>query len=259
MEMIIDSHCHIDFKDFDDDREQVLERAKDIGIKHIILPGISLKNWPRQKNLCLQYKQIHPAYGLHPYFLNEHQHDHLIKLSHWLDHESAIAVGECGLDFYLKDLDKNKQIAFLDAQLKMAIQYDLPVILHARKATEQIIQMIKKHPGLRGMMHSYSGSLEQARQLIDLGFYISFGGVISYEKSTRIRSMAQNLPLESLLIETDAPDQPDFQNRGQRNEPCYIMNTLKVLSHLRETSIETIAEVTSKNALSLFRISADTN
>ena len=141
----------------------------------------------------------------------------------------------------------------------MAIQYDLPVILHARKATEQIIQMIKKHPGLRGMMHSYSGSLEQARQLIDLGFYISFGAVISYEKSTRIRSMAQNLPLESLLIETDAPDQPDFQNRGQRNEPCYIMNTLKVLSHLRETSIETIAEVTSKNALSLFRISADTN
>jgi len=252
--MIIDSHCHIDFEDFDSDRKHVLQRAQNAGIKHIIVPSISADNWPRVRQNCQQYSQLHPCYGLHPYFLDQHKAEHLNELKKWLDNEAAVAIGECGLDFYLKHLDKNKQLEFFDAQLKIAVDYQLPVIIHSRKATEQVIQTIKKYPGLHGMIHSYSGSLEQAKQLIDLGFYISFGGAITYEKATRIRAIAQQIPLDALLIETDAPDQPDLHHHSKRNEPVYILNVLETLSELKDLPVEKIANTTSDNAISLFSL-----
>jgi TatD DNase family protein len=250
--MIIDSHCHLDFDDFDSDRELVLQRANNAGIQHIILPSISAAYWPRIKHTCLNHPHLHPSYGLHPYFLDEHKVEHINELKIWLDKEKPVAVGECGLDFYLKHLNKDKQLEIFDAQLNIAAEFKLPVIIHSRKATEQVIQAIKKHPGLQGMIHSYSGSLEQAKQLIDLGFYISFGGAITYDNATRIRSIAKQLPLEALLIETDAPDQPDKQHHGERNEPVYILNVLKTLSELKDLSVEKISESTSHNATTLF-------
>lgn len=252
--MIIDSHCHIDFIDFDSDRELVLQRAQDSGIEHIIVPSISASNWQRVKLTCQKHPQMHPCYGLHPYFLDEHKAEHLNELRKWLLNENPVALGECGLDFYLKHLDKSKQLEIFDAQLNIAHEYQLPIIIHSRKATEQVIQAIKKYSGLRGMIHSYSGSLEQAKQLIDLGFYISFGGAITYEKATRIRSIAQQIPLNALLIETDAPDQPDKQHHGERNEPIYILNILETLSELKDLSVEKISDSTSNNAISLFNL-----
>jgi len=252
--MIIDSHCHIDFDDFDSDRDQVIQRARDSDIDHIIVPSIATSSWNRVKQTCKHYSHLHPAYGLHPYFLDEHKPSHLAELEQWLDDEKPVAVGECGLDFYLKHLDKNKQIEFFNTQLKIALDHKLPVIIHSRKATEEVIQTIKKYPGLRGMIHSYSGSLEQAKQLIDLGFYLSFGGAVTYDKATRIRSIAQQLPLNALLIETDSPDQPDLKHHGKRNEPVYILNTLRTLSILKGLPEETIANATSSNAVSLFNL-----
>ena len=252
--MIIDSHCHIDFNDFDHDRDQVIQRARDSGIDHIIVPAIATSSWNRVKQTCLNYSHLHPAYGLHPYFMDEHKTEHLDELEQWLVNEKPVAVGECGLDFYLKHLHKNKQLDFFDTQLKLAYQYQLPVIIHSRKATEQVIHTIKKYPDLRGMIHSYSGSLEQAKQLIDLGFYISFGGAITYDKATRIRTIAQQISLHALLIETDSPDQPDLKHHGKRNEPVYILNVLKTLSELRELPEEAISLATSNNAVALFNL-----
>jgi len=252
--MIIDSHCHIDFDDFDSDRDQVIQRARDSDIDHIIVPSIATSSWNRVKQTCKHYSHLHPAYGLHPYFLDDHKPSHLAELEQWLDDEKPVAVGECGLDFYLKHLDKNKQIEFFNAQLKIAFDHKLPVIIHSRKATEEVIHTIKKYPGLCGMIHSYSGSLEQAKQLIDLGFYLSFGGAVTYDKATRIRSIAKQIPLNALLIETDSPDQPDLKHHGKRNEPVYILNTLRTLSILKDLPEETIANATSSNAVSLFNL-----
>jgi TatD DNase family protein len=252
--MIIDSHCHIDFEDFKNDRDKVIEDAKQSGIEHIIVPSITQKSWSHLKEVCAQYNILHPAYGLHPYFLEQHQTEHLEDLKQWLHKNKAIAIGECGLDFFLKNLDKNKQIDIFESQIDIAIEHNLPIIIHSRKATEQVIQIIKKKNIHQGMIHSYSGSLEQATQLIDLGFYISFGGAITYDAATRIRKIAQKIPLDALLIETDSPDQPDAKYHGQRNQPSYICNVIKTFAELRETSIDKIEEMTSQNACRLFRI-----
>ncbi len=252
--MIIDSHCHIDFEDFDSDRSNVLNSAKQAGIEHIIVPGITKNTWPRLQEVCSQYNKLHPAYGLHPYFINKHKPEHLDDLKQWASKEKPIAIGECGLDFYLKELNKNIQIEFFEAQLDIAKENKLPVIIHSRKATEQIIQIIKKKNLQDGMIHSYSGSFEQAKQLIDLGFYISFGGAITYNNATRIRKIAQQIPLDSLLVETDSPDQSGASHQGQRNQPDFIIEVINTLSELHNISVNNIADITHKNALTLFQI-----
>ena len=250
--MIIDSHCHIDFEIFDPDRDQVLQRALNLRIEHIIVPAVSADTWDRVKQTCHRHTQLHPAYGLHPYFIDLHEHTHLDMLDQWLTKERPIAVGECGLDFFLKELDRDKQLEFFEAQLSMALEHQLPVVIHSRKATEQVIQSIKKYPGLRGMIHSYSGSFEQALQLIELGFFISFGGAITFDKATRVRAIAQNIPLQALLVETDAPDQPGSHHYGNRNEPGFIIEVLDVLAELRGVDLGVVVEATSCNAVELF-------
>ena len=253
--MIIDSHCHIDFEAFDTNRDQVIQRARQLGIRHIIVPAVTAATFYRVKQTCEQYAECHPAYGLHPYFINEHKHQHLDLLEQWLELENCIGVGECGLDFYLNDLDKNKQMEFFEAQLTLADKYKLPVIIHSRKATEQVIQTLRKFPELRGMIHSYSGSYEQAIQLIDMGYYLSFGGAITYDRAKRLHSMIERLPLEHLLIETDAPDQPGQGHHGEVNEPCFIDEVINKLAVLCHTSSEKIISTTSATAHRLFSLS----
>ncbi|MCW9012427.1 MAG: TatD family hydrolase [Gammaproteobacteria bacterium] len=252
--MIVDSHCHLDFEDFDDDRDQVLASAKSIGIEHIVVPAISSATWPRLKKVCDHYLECHAAYGLHPYYIDKHCHSDLDKLDQWIKREQPVAVGECGLDFFLKDLDKNKQQEFFEAQLDIANENQLPVVIHSRKATEQVILCLKKYPSLTGMIHSYSGSLEQARQLIDMGFYISFGGAITYDRASKLHSIAAKLPLEKLLVETDAPDQPGLKHHGQRNQPYYIFDVIETLARLRNDTVENISHITSSNAIALFSL-----
>ncbi|MCW8854290.1 MAG: TatD family hydrolase [Gammaproteobacteria bacterium] len=252
--MIIDCHCHIDFEAFDSDREQVLDRAQQAGIEHLIVPGVSADTWPRIKTACNQYRNLHPCYGLHPYYIDQHTHEDIVLLEEWIIKEKPVAIGECGLDFYLKDLNKEKQIAFFQAQLEIAQKHNLPVVIHSRKATEEIIYALKKFPGLKGMIHSYSGSYEQALQLIDLGFYLSFGGAITYDRATRLREIVRRLPLDSLLIETDAPDQPDLKHHKQRNEPAYIKNVIVTLNDLRNEGTDAICNQTTANCKLLFSL-----
>ena len=252
--MIIDSHCHLDFKVFNTDREQVIERANKAGVNKIIIPGVMQKTWCDIKLCCDTYPNIYPCYGLHPYFIDQHKEADLEQLRQWVKTNNPIGIGECGLDFYLKNLDSTKQLFYFEKQLDIALEFKLPVVIHARKSTEEVINAIKNRPGLSGMIHSYSGSYEQAIKLIDLNFYLSFGGPITYEKSTRLRKMVQALPLNNLLVETDSPDQPTSNALTRRNEPAFITNVIKSIANLHNTTEQEVARITTENTKKIFQL-----
>jgi len=187
-------------------------------------------------------------------FLADHAPAHLDALRDWLDRERAVAVGECGLDFFVEGLDAQAQRDIFTAQLQLARDFDLPVIVHARRAVDEVIAAIKRFAPLRGVVHSYSGSAEQARQLWNLGFLVGLGGPITYERAHRLRSLAATMPLEFLLLETDAPDQPLATHRGERNEPAYLVEVADTVARLRDADVESIAQATTANAKRLFGI-----
>jgi TatD DNase family protein len=252
--MLIDSHCHFDDRRFDLDRQEAWQRAQDAGVKAQIIPAVTAADWPRVKQTCANFPGLYPAYGLHPMFCSEHQNEDLVSLREWIEQEQPVAVGECGLDFYIKDPDKERQLELFIAQLGIARECNLPVIIHARKAVEEIIISLDKFPELRGVLHSYSGSLQQANRLIEMGFIMSFGGPITNPRSSRLRQLVSELPLDSIMLESDSPDQPDIEHQGQRNEPSYLPLILQQMSEIREEPIEVIAAQTTANAQQLFGI-----
>jgi TatD DNase family protein len=180
----------------------------------------------------------------------------LTQLAHWLAQEKPVAVGECGLDYYVKTLDKSQQDYFFTAQLQLAQETRLPVIIHARRSVEAVIQQVRRFKYLSGVVHSFAGSLQQAQHLIELGFYLSFGGPITYPGAHKLRKLVQVLPLEALLLETDAPDQPLATHRGERNEPAYLLEVLHTVATLRAQDPMDIAQATTRNALKLFNLSS---
>jgi TatD DNase family protein len=256
MHDLIDSHCHLDFDAFDNDRDAVIERAGNHGIKHIVIPGVRRDHWGRIAAMCSNNTRLHACYGLHPYLAREHRETDLACLRDWLAAHDCVGVGECGLDYRKDQADKDTQLKFFHAQLEIASMVDKPVVIHSVRATADVIMAIKNHSGLRGMIHSYSGSYEQAMQLIELGFYLSLGGAITYENAKKLRSTARKIPLASVLLETDAPDQPDAKHHNQRNEPAYLVNVLNCLSELRDEPVEDIARQTTSNAKQLFKLPA---
>ncbi len=251
---LIDSHCHLDFEEFDNDRTEVLQRAKDNNISDIIIPGTEKIFWDRVRSLCETNPQLHACYGLHPYWLNRQNKQDIQQLGKYIEINRPVALGECGLDFRPQQTDKKTQLYFFEAQLDIAENNQLPVVIHSVNATETVIQTIKKFKSLTGMIHSYSGSSEQAKQLIALNFLISVSGSITYDKTRKIKAVVKEIPLTSLLLETDAPDQPDQKNAGKRNEPAYLINTLNAISLIREESQESITKQTTINARALFNI-----
>lgn len=252
--MLIDSHCHFDHRRFDQDREAAWQRARTSDVMVQIIPAVTAAEWPRVKQTCNDYPGLFPAYGLHPMFCHEHTDADLQALREWITQEHPVAVGECGLDFYIKNPDKQRQLELFTAQLEIASEFDLPVIIHARKAVEETINCLQKYPNLRGVLHSYSGSMQQAKRLIDMAFLISFGGPVTYPRSTRLHQLVAELPLECIMLESDAPDQPDSQHQGQRNEPSYLPLILQQISVIRSDTADSIAAQTSANALKLFGI-----
>jgi len=244
---IIDTHCHLDVADFDPDRNNVLERCRVLGVTKIIVPAIESATWSGLLSLCSK-EGLYPALGLHPVFINQHHADDLQKLEQLLEAVTPIAIGEIGLDFYLKELDQQQQLKLFEAQLNIAKAYNLPVILHVRKAHDQVLQLLKKIKVKGGFCHAFNGSLQHAQHYIDLGFKLGFGGTLTYENSTRIHKLAKELPLESIVLETDAPDMVVESHRGERNSPEYIIESLNALARLRGETADVIATQTSKNA-----------
>lgn len=249
---LIDSHCHLDAAEFDIDRKAVIARARASGVGVQIVPAVTAASWPKLREVCAADAGLHPAYGLHPMFLPEHRAEHLQQLRYWVERESPCAIGECGLDFFVDDLDPEAQRLFFQGQLELARDIQLPLIVHARRALDEVILRIRRVGGLSGVVHSFSGSPEQARQLWDLGFMIGLGGPITYTRANRLRGLVTQMPLEFLLLETDAPDQPDADIRGQRNEPARLRQILDTVAELRRQSAADIAVQTTANAKRLF-------
>jgi TatD DNase family protein len=252
--MLIDSHSHIDTAEFDADRADALARAREAGVTRQVVPAIALSGFAKLRDLCCREAGLFPAYGLHPMYLADHAPAHLDALAGWIERERPVAVGECGLDFYVEGLDRDAQQTYLDAQLALAKDFDLPVILHARRAFDDVAAAIRRVGGLRGVVHSFSGSEEQARRLRDLGFMVGIGGPVTYERAQRLRRIVAGMPIEWLLLETDSPDQPLSGHRGERNEPAYLAEVLDCVAAVRGESRESVAAATTRNALRLFCI-----
>lgn len=252
--MLIDTHSHLDVAEFDADRDDVIQRARDAGVSVQILAAIDAAGWSKLKEVCRRSTGLFPAYGLHPMFLDSHRSEHLGQLREWLERERPVAVGECGLDYFVDGLDRDEQQRYLDQQLLLAREFDLPVILHARRAVDAVIAAIKQVGGIRGVVHSFPGSPEQARELYRLGFMIGIGGPVTYERAARLRRLAATMPIEHLLLETDSPDQPGAEHRGQRNEPARLAEVCDTVAALRGVAPDEIASSTTDNAVRLFNL-----
>ena len=252
----IDSHTHLDFAEFDHDRNEVLNRAAKNHISDIIISATTAKRWPLISQLACENcaPKCHVAFGLHPMFMSEHKDEDIAALKKILSSQKAVAVAEIGLDFFISNPDRDAQIKLFVAQLDIAQQMNLPVIIHARKSQDIVLKYLRRFPDLRGSLHSFSGSEQQARQFIDLGFYLGFGGPITYTRATRLRKLVSSLPLDTMLIETDSPDQSDSKHQGKRNEPAYLPNVAVTIAHLRDISVEEVAQATSDNARILFKL-----
>lgn len=254
MTPLVDSHVHLDDARFDPDRDGVLERARQAGVRALIVPAVASSGWAALARMAEDIPDVFPAYGMHPMFLHEHRLSDADLLDHWLESRPAVAVGEIGLDYFIEDLDRDTQIALFDRQLSIARNHRLPVIIHARRAVDAVIATLKRHPGIQGVVHSFSGSHEQAEQLLRLGFFVGIGGPVTYPRARRLRSVIAGLPIEQLLLESDAPDQAGVEHRGQRNEPAWIAETLAVLADIRGEDAEQLAAATTTNARRLFNL-----
>lgn len=251
---LIDSHCHLDFQLFDVDRDDILAHCQQLGVNDIVVPGVTADKWERLLELCDQSDLLHSALGLHPLFMDEHTAEHLVQLKSLIASVHPIAIGEIGLDFYPPDHDKEAQINLFTAQLKLAQSAQLPVLLHVRKAHDQTISLLKRHRVAGGIVHAFNGSLQQAEQYQKLGFVFGVGGVITHAKATRLTTLFSQLPLSSIVLETDAPDMPLAEMHDQRNTPENIPVILAALAAIRSESKQDIATITTANAKRILNI-----
>ncbi len=264
--MLVDSHCHLDADAFDGDRIEVVARARRAGVTRQVVPAVDARGWPKLRDVCADDPGLFPAYGLHPMFLARHQPADIDELRRWLERERPLAIGECGLDYFVQDLDRDAQQPYFEGQLRLAREYGLPAIVHARRAVDAVIASIRKigsegahgqgERALRGVIHSFSGSRQQAEQLWEAGFMIGLGGPVTYPRAKRLRRLAATMPIQHLLLETDAPDQPDADIRGERNEPGRLASVLATIAELRGEAPEAIAQATTRNAERLFNLPA---
>lgn len=253
---LVDSHSHFDAAEFDADRAAAHARAVAAGVVAQIVPAVDAAGWPKLRQTCAGLPGLWPAYGLHPMYLDAHRPEHLPALRAWIERERPLAVGECGLDYFVEGLDTEAQSFYFDGQLRLAREFDLPVIVHARRAVDAVIGAIRRIGGLRGVVHSFSGSAEQAAQLHRLGFLLGIGGPVTYARANRLRGIVAGMPLEQLLLETDSPDQPGATHRGQRNEPAHLLEVLDAIATLRKEPRDDIAAATRENAVRLFNLPA---
>ncbi len=254
---LIDTHCHLDVDAFDADRAEVLAAAHAAGVTSIVVPGIEAAGWDKLLRLCTSNAGLHPALGLHPAYLERHQERDLSALEQRVASAKPVAIGEIGLDFHAKDSPRDRQLALCSDQLAIAREAQLPVLLHVRKAHEEILRLLRETPVVGGIAHAFNGSLQQARRYIDLGFCLGFGGMLTFERSSRLRRLAAELPLEAIVLETDAPDLTVASHHYERNSPAYLPEVLTSLAEARDESSASIAAQTTENARRLLCLGGD--
>lgn len=255
--MFIDSHAHLDDERFDEDRDLVINNLKDNGIDIAVNIGADLQSSINSVELSKKYENIYAAVGIHPHSADEADGKTLEKIKELADNEKVVAIGEIGLDYYYDNSPRDKQRECFKAHLELAKELNLPVVIHSREAAQETFDIIEEAQDgtLRGVMHCYSGSVEMAEEYINkLGFYISIGGPVTFKNARVVKEVAQSVPLDKLLIETDCPYLTPEPYRGKRNEPMYVKYTAAEIANLRGITVEELAEATSRNARKLFQL-----
>ncbi|TAN27832.1 MAG: TatD family deoxyribonuclease [Castellaniella sp.] len=262
--MLIDTHCHLDASEFDDDRDRVIQRATHAGVGCIVIPSVSRANFETVRRLAHTVPGAVYALGIHPLYVAQASEDDLdaldvcLQASH--DDPKLVAIGEIGLDHFVPDVNtpelRARQEYFYTRQLTLAQRHDLPVLLHVRRSQDDLLKHLRRCSRIGGIAHAFNGSFQQAQQFLDLGFALGLGGAMTFERSLQIRRLAAQLPLSALVLETDAPDIPPAwlgrDERGRRvsarNEPAEVAGIARALAGLRQLPQDTISEACLRNA-----------
>ncbi len=250
--MLIDTHIHLDAAEFDPDRDAVIARAEAAGVARFIVPSVERGNFDTVARLAQQHRSVRYGLGIHPLYVGGAGPGDLEVLDDALARGGAVAVGEIGLDYFVRDMAPDVQQSFYEAQLRIAKRHGLPVILHVRRAVDAILKQLRRIDVPGGIAHAFNGSRQQADMFLAMGFKLGFGGAMTYSGSTRIRQLAAELPLEAIVLETDAPDIPPAWAQGVRNEPANLRRYAEELAVLRGMEVAEVIAVTAKNAQSVF-------
>lgn len=245
---LVDTHCHLDAAEFDADRQAVAERAVLAGVGIMVVPAVERANFGAVASVCREFPGCVPAYGIHPMYVDRAHDDDLEALRATLLREPAVAVGEIGLDFFVEPRDEPRQRFYFSQQLKIARDLGLPVLLHLRRAIDPILGELRRLRISGGIAHAFNGSRQQAEEFLKLGFKLGFGGAMTHPRATRLRELAAALPMESIVLETDAPDIPPEWLGRRRNEPGELPRIAAVLAELRGMPVAEVIAVTAENA-----------
>jgi len=260
---LTDSHCHLDFLSFDEDREEVLQRASRSGIRRILNPGLDLESSCRIIKLAETYPLLYAAVGIHPNEGRGWKSEKISDLHHLASHPKTVAIGEIGLDYYRDESPREIQRELFLYQLDLAAEVDRPVVIHSRNAMDEVLEMLRAwHARLvgdrspladrPGVLHAFEGTIDHARQALEMNFFFGIGGPVTFRNAQARRDVLAELPLEHILLETDSPLLAPHPHRGQRNEPAYVELVAGTVADVFGHPLETVAEVTSNNASRLF-------
>jgi TatD DNase family protein len=254
--MIIDSHAHLDMEEFNEDLEAVIERAVDGGIERIITIGIDPESTVKAIDIASRYSFIYATAGVHPHDAERATDEVLLELQSLAKNKKIVAWGEIGLDFFRNRASREKQLKAFNTQLEIAHELDLPVIIHNREADKETIEILKAHRnGIhKGVIHCFSSDYDTALTFIDMGFYISIPGVVTFANAGKLKDVVKRIPLDRMIVETDCPFLAPVPNRGKRNEPLYVTYTARMIAELRGITFEEVAEVTTINSKNLYNI-----
>jgi TatD DNase family protein len=259
---LVDSHCHLTWESFDEDRDAVIRRMGEAGVKQAVVVATGVEDARAVAALCEGRDGLYPTAGIHPNDLPADVDSALVELEALLRDGGRVAVGETGLDYYRDRVPPERQRRAFEAQIDMALRWDLPIVVHIRdqegreNAYDDVADCIEGRPGLRGVIHCFTGSAEHARRYVAAGFYVSFSGILTFPKGENVREAARAVPIERTLVETDAPFLAPTPHRGKRNEPAYVAEVARALAPLKGLSEADVRRITSRNARALFRLPA---
>ena len=256
--MFIDTHVHLNADQYEEDVEEVIERAREAGVTKMVVVGFDRKTITKAMELVEQYPFLYAVVGWHPVDAIDCTEEDLAWIESLAEHPKVVAIGEMGLDYHWDKSPKDIQQQLFRKQIQLAKRVKLPIVIHNRDATADVVRILEEEDAkeVGGIMHAFGGSVETAQQCIDMNFYISLGGTVTFKNAKAPKKIAAEIPLEKLLVETDAPYLTPHPYRGKRNEPFYVTLVAEEIARIKEISVEEVASVTTKNALNLFQIQA---
>lgn len=254
--MFIDTHAHLFYPNFDEDIDEVIQKIKNADVNFVVVPATDIKTAHQTIELCEKYDFIYGAVGVHPHETKDWDDAILIEIEKLANHKKIVAIGEIGLDYYYDFSPKEKQIQAFRSQIDLAIKLNLPIVVHNRESDDDIMNIIREYKtsSLKAQFHCFNGTLENAKELINMDHFISFVGNITFKKADSLRNIVENVNLNNVMIETDSPFLTPVPHRGKRNDPSYVKFIAQQIAELHNKSLEEVARITSENAIRFFKL-----